>query len=111
MTIFRHRSVEDIMPPDVRRRASGGIGKSKVDWYAGRRYTSDVRTTPQPSQQRTESDLKQMRQARRDANREALTTRGEQGKNVIQSVIARVGRILVYGLWRRDRSAAATRDA
>jgi hypothetical protein len=65
MAIMKHRDIETIMPPEVRRRArKGGVPQGKVDWYAGRRYVSNVNSTSQP-----ESDSEKLPSQTRGARR------------------------------------------
>lgn len=111
MAIFRHRSVEDVMPPDVRRRASDGIGKSKVDWYAGRRYAPEAKSTSQPTRQETNDDIQKMRQARKEANRESSRAAQKKMDNLARVVIAVVKRVVAGVTDRRARTASTASDS
>lgn len=65
MAILRHRDIEAVMPPEVRRRArKGGVPRGKVDWYAGRRYVSNVNVESSP-----EADSKGLPSQARDGRR------------------------------------------
>ena len=102
MAIFKHRDIEAVMPPEVRRRAHRGVGKGRVDWYAGRRYQSNLSADAAP--QRGPADLTdEMRDARRQIRRQSTTERRDRASNAVRALASRPRRILMLVMHRLQR--------
>jgi hypothetical protein len=112
VAIFKHRDIEAVMPPEVRRRANRGVGKGKVDWYAGRRHQPDL-TADSTSEREPTDFTNQMRKARREVRQESAAARREQVSHVARAAASRPQRILTLVVQRLHRcfSDALTRHA
>jgi len=94
MAIFRHRDIEAVVPPEVLRRAGKGVGKGKVDWYAGRRYRSNLKADSMPTASERTDLTEQMRTARRDVKRDSLKARSDKASNVARAIAGKGKRVL-----------------
>jgi hypothetical protein len=115
VAIFKHRDIESVMPPEVRRRANGGVGKGKVDWYAGRRYQPNL--SPGLESEPDPTDLTgapidvidEMHEARREIKRASSTARRAQASNLVRAAAGRTQRILAPVSQRLHRYFSNTR--